>query len=488
MDDVNIAFDSIKDGVEKYKDLYYLMDLYYRKFYLNYNRKIDSYLRYIEEDVERFYYEYSRKLDEMWDKHLSELDGNWKIDGVKSQQNLFSYYIPSNKKVAVIFSDALRYEVGVELKDKLKVLPGEISVEPILSVIPSVTSLGMAALMPNVSKNDTKNDIKLNSNTNDKNNFYVIVNGKRVSSFEDRAKLLEESGRIKVFKYRNYIKLSKEKKRKLVKDKKYILFYHNTVDEVGDNAKSEDDVFEACEKAIDELYNLVKNIRNVFNISNVIITSDHGFLYQTSDLEKLDKLEKLSIDSIAINRRFILSKENANVNYVHKFSLSYINNPDYFVYIPKGNLRFKIQGGGSKYVHGGLTPQEVIIPLINYHFIKDSEKPKNVDIELLNPKRKITNNKWKLSFFQKEPISERRLPSSFKVYIEDKDGNIISELIDITANLKDADNSKRIINSSILLKGSINPKTKAYLVIENKENKTQKKLECEIDIAFPDEF
>lgn len=490
MNKTTFAFDNLKEGVENYKKSYYLMDLYYRKFYLNYNRKLDSILRDITKDVERFNNEYNSKLNEIWDEKLSDLNGKWEIEDVKHQQYLFSKYIPIDKKTVIIFSDALRYEIGIELSRKLNSsLSGKANIEPMLSVLPSITSLGMAVLMPNVNKNGIRNNIKIKENSSDRNSFYVMVNNKYVSSFEDRRKLLEEKEDIVVFKYKDFLKLSKDEKRERVKGKKYILIYHNTVDEVGDNAKSEDEVFEACERAINELYDLVKNIKNNLNISNIIITADHGFIYQVSDLEKLDTLEKLNINSVVTNRRFILSKDDVKEKYVHKFSLSYIDNPGYFVYIPKGNLRFKIQGGGSKYVHGGATPQEIIIPLISYTRSRYSEKPHNVKIELLNSERKITNNEWKLRFFQNEPVSDKVLPSTYKIYFEDKNHNVISEKIEIIADIKNSDNSKRIIERNIRIRSNTASKTIAYLIVENIETQSQEmRREFEIDIAFPDEF
>ncbi|GAB6190000.1 BREX-1 system phosphatase PglZ type A [Marinitoga arctica] len=477
-----IFFDNIKEGFEKYKKIYYEMDFYYRKFYLNFNSKPNSHLNKFIEKVENVYNKFTENLNEMWDKHLSKLNENWNISGIEKQQDLFSKHISNEKKTAVIFSDALRYEIGVELGKKLKELPGSVKIEAMLSVIPSITSLGMAALMPNVNGVGIKNEIKI------KDDGSITVKGKRISSFEDKTKLLESNKQIKIFRYKDYKTLSQKEKREITKDKKKILIYHNTVDEVGDYAKSEDDVFNACEKAIDELYNLVKDLKNNLSISNIIITADHGFIYQFSNLSKLDKLEKLDINQIILNKRFILSDENVKAEYIHKFSLSYINNPNFGVYIPIRNLRFKIQGSGFKYVHGGATPQEVIIPLIKYSASRKDEKAKYVEIELLNHERKVTNNTYILNFFQKNSVSNKFLPSVYKVYFEDNEGNIISEIVEINADLDDLDNSKRIISKKITLKSGISRRINGVLIIEDKNKKIKRTYNYEIDIAFPDEF
>ena len=53
-------------------------------------------------------------------------------------------------RVFVIISDALRYEVGHELCERLNGrINGEASVSPMLASLPTYTQLGMASLLPN---------------------------------------------------------------------------------------------------------------------------------------------------------------------------------------------------------------------------------------------------------------------------------------------------------------------------------------------------
>ncbi len=63
--------------------------------------------------------------------------------------------VAKGKRVVVIISDALRYEVADELatrlrryKDSRSKVGFEASIEPTLGVLPSYTQLGMAALLP----------------------------------------------------------------------------------------------------------------------------------------------------------------------------------------------------------------------------------------------------------------------------------------------------------------------------------------------------
>ena len=75
------------------------------------------------------------------------------------------------------------------------------------------------------------------------------------------------------------------------------------------------------------------------------------------------------------------------------------------VYIPFRNTRIKQQGGGTKFVHGGISLQEVTIPLVKFKYLKnDIEKKQKVGVDLLNTNRIIANNFIILSFMQKDKV------------------------------------------------------------------------------------
>ena len=57
------------------------------------------------------------------------------------------------------------------------------------------------------------------------------------------------------------------------------------IDKTGDARDSEERVFSACQTAIDEVSKLVRKFTSS-NANNVIVTSDHGFLYQNRKVEE----------------------------------------------------------------------------------------------------------------------------------------------------------------------------------------------------------
>src|SRR5699024_3284801 len=103
---------------------------------------------------------------------------------------------------------------------------------------------------------------------------------------------------------------NKANRRELLKGKKLIYIYHDTIDATGDDAATERDAFQAVEQALDQLLDLVRIIRNDLSGTHVYVTADHGFLYERDPLEVTDLMDKTLIDSVEVKRRYILSKEN----------------------------------------------------------------------------------------------------------------------------------------------------------------------------------
>src|ERR1035438_8438467 len=83
--------------------------------------------------------------------------------------------------------------------------------------------------------------------------------------------------------------MRKEEGREFVKDKRVVYIYHNTVDSVGDDGKTEGNTFEAVRRAIDGVAAIVGNIINNLNGHLVIVTADHGFLFTESARVETDK-------------------------------------------------------------------------------------------------------------------------------------------------------------------------------------------------------
>lgn len=115
-------------------------------------------LKSLDDYIEALYSNwYLAELSRNWNEVLEAENRMqaWQIPGVPRQQNFFNEVVkpqfqnPQIKRVFVIVSDALRYEVAEELGNQInteKRFTAELRSQ--LGVLPSYTQLGMAALLP----------------------------------------------------------------------------------------------------------------------------------------------------------------------------------------------------------------------------------------------------------------------------------------------------------------------------------------------------
>ncbi len=111
-----------------------------------------------------------------------------------------------------------------------------------------------------------------------------------------------------------------------------------------------------------------------------IVTSDHGFIYKRDKLHESDKIDGLNCKDNFVNKRFILSGEPIRADGIECLGFSTIlgNDDTKSVTVPAGANIFKAPGGGQNYVHGGASPQEMLIPVIDVKTLKGHMETKPV--------------------------------------------------------------------------------------------------------------
>ena len=119
----------------------------------------------------------------------------------------------------------------------------------------------------------------------------VTVDGRSATGTENRDKILKSQleGKGVAIQAEHFLALnSKTEGRTLMKENEVIYIYHNVIDKTGDSAATESKTCDAVEQAFEELVQIIKKVAAI-NGSNMIITADHGFLYQDSPLDDASK-------------------------------------------------------------------------------------------------------------------------------------------------------------------------------------------------------
>jgi uncharacterized protein (TIGR02687 family) len=487
----NIKGATAYEMVDNYTKFYYLFDTFYRKFYISFDRTDDKENFYkLMEVVENTYTNwYLEELSIKWSKLVEDESKNdIRISGLTKQQEFYETYIAphmrKDERVFVIISDALRYEAAKEFSDIInRDRQGKSEIFFMQGVIPSYTKLGMASLLPH-----KKIEIS------DKGD--ILVDGINSSGTINRGKILSNHiNKSVAIQYNDVKDMKRPEYKEVFGGKNLIYIYHDVIDAIGDKASTERDVFEAVEKTIDDLNNLIKNLVNNVSATNIYITADHGFIYRRSPLQEFDKMTRLGVKTIDQGRRYILTEEKAEEQGILSLSMKYLlgEGTNLNALIPKGVTRFKMQGAGDNYVHGGVALQEIMIPVIKYKNIRKEEfKSSKVEVKLTNISRKITNRITYLEFFQSSKVEDKKIPITLKLYFVDEEGNRISNENIIIADSRSSKPEDRTFREKFTLKDQTYDKSKKYYLIMEDENETVEKIYDRapfiIDLAITNDF
>lgn len=251
-------------------------------------------------------------------------------------------------------------------------------------------------------------------------------------------------------------------------------------------------MFNACEEAIAELLKLVKKICNSLNGTHILISADHGFLYQRQPLVDADKVSLPQGDDVVeTNRRFSLRTENIQEPSLLNFTLPYDSGGALAV-VPRGSLRFKVQGAGAQYVHGGASLQEVCVPVITYHH-KRAEKgdeglARKVGVQINALLRRVTNNRFSFNLMQTEPVEGRWRSRRVSVALYDSQGNSITEIKQVELGSSSPHPTEREFKQ-ILTVTTTNPPTTAFLIVKDFDDNTELVREpWTISLAIANDF
>ena len=474
----------------------YEMDSHYRHFHFSFgntlkspNALLEDALKKCSDVVEGLYREwFLKQLTLTWTKAIaSDLDSLGYVSEINEQRRFYNRYVSPNmsksNRVFVVISDALRYEVAAELSEALNHnTKGKATLESMQAVFPSITKFGMAALLPGkeVSANDK---------------IEVFVDGNPTASTAQRDAILNITNPDSVaVTYHDLLQMKPSEQSALVVGKQVVYIYHNTIDALGDKPATEMKVFEACQTAINELSGIVKLILNRLG-TNIFITADHGFLYTYKALDESQKISRQTFDGevYELGRRYALTATDTAADYLLPVKTERtIGGTSMKGYAPQDTVRIKVQGGGENYVHGGISLQEMVVPVIVYKGMRTDYKKyvevQNPGLSLISESHKVSNLMFSLDFLQKQPVGDKVQPCNYTLHFTNDEGIPISDFQTVIADRTSANASDRVFRVRFTLKQMQYNKTKLYRLVIANDTDAPEEVEFRIDIAFADDF
>lgn len=384
-----------------YQNDFYVIDQLYRKsietyFTLDPSSEIYPSIQEAKNKLDQDYCKLCNRLNLEWIRCIKDVGGMGAIHLLR-QNDFFEEKIkPLQKKVAVIISDALRYEVAQELIGELAKSKHMATLRPALAMLPTETKYCKPSLLPH-------KELKLSVLSSQ---IEMSVDGAVLNTTEKRSEHINgfKEGAICV-PFETLADYNQDKNREIFKHP-LVYIFHDVIDKTGHDGTSKQ-ITLSCHEAIEDLARLTHKIHETYNVTEVYITSDHGFLFNDIAFAEKDK-HKITDDTLERSSRYYLTYSEKEMNGVVKFPLDEVSgmqNPSHvFVAVPQGTNRLAAPSGGYMFTHGGASLQEMIIPVITSRQERtDNKQP--VGVMVLDNKLSIQASRLRFKILQTEAVS-----------------------------------------------------------------------------------
>ena len=427
------------DGVRRYAAGWHRIDALYRRF----TRAAQTAGQVgltgrLSDAVERAYVDgFLLKLGDAWQARVDAAE-QWEAGDVPLQRRFYDEVVNDYRRralrVAVIVSDALRYEVAAELGEAVRRIDRfEAELAPMLGVLPSYTQLGMAALLPHRALAIRADGGGL-----------VLADGKPTAGLEARAQVLAAGARAgdrtAALKAATFMEMGKEDARTLIRDHDVLFLYHDRIDAIGDKSATEAQTFEACADAIEDIERLLRKLAGA-NATHMVVTADHGFLYQHRALGEGEYLSEAPAGAEILdrNRRFVVGTGLAGSHGLRHFTAAALGLAgETEVLLPKSINRLRRQGSGSRFVHGGATLQEVVVPVLRVAKGRRSDI-ETVEVDVVTLPKTVTTGQFSATLFQEVPVGDKVRPRRLRLGVWSEAGELLSDTHELAFDRTDSD-------------------------------------------------
>lgn len=333
---------------------------------------------------------YREAAETLSEHYLSALQkAKFEVPGIPRQTQVFAQRVaPALKKgkVAYVLVDSLRYEMA---RDLARTLEGEyeVGLSPALGTVPTITEIGMAALMPGAESGARVVEVS-------DGKLGLEVGGTVLRERKDRVACLRKWGeRASKTVYETKLEdlFSHTKKlRASVKEADLVFVTSQEIDEQGELGNIPtarqfmDQVLSMLPRAIKLLADL--------GCETIILASDHGYVFG-EELDTDMKIDPPGGQTKDLHRRVWIGVGGSREDSFLRMPLSRMGlAEDLEVAVPWGFGAFKAPGGANAYFHGGMSPQEMAIPVVSLHPKRAVEAAPSADLswELTLNSRKIS--------------------------------------------------------------------------------------------------
>ena len=442
----SLTLNTADEYVHRYQTDYYLTDQYYRQatelyFKIDPTSELFDSIQKVKRNLDQNYSKLCNRINLEWTRCLKETGGMASVHLLRQDDFYDEKIKPIQKKVAVIVSDALRYEIAQELIGELAKSRHIASLKPALAMLPTETKYCKPALLPH-------HELKLYGQGDEQD---MAVDNRILSDTTKRCEHLQKyrDGAICV-NFETVAEYNQDKNREIFKHS-LVYIFHDVIDKNGHNGTSKE-IVTNCRTAIKELATMIPKIHASYNVTEVYVTSDHGFLFNDIQFAEKDK-HKINEECLERSTRYYLTNSEKEEPGVIKFRLDTVsgmlNACNVMVAVPQGTNRFAAPSGGYMFTHGGAALQEIVIPVIvSRQERTDSKQP--VGVMVLDRKLSMQASRLRFKLLQTEAVSMDMKERLIKVALYYNDAPV-TPIKDVLLDKTDAslDNRKYLIDLTL---------------------------------------
>ena len=307
----------------------------------------------------------------------------WTVPGVLHQTRIYPEVVRTRGgRVAWFWADAMRYEMGAELAELLREAL-DMKLQPAIAALPSVTPVGMAALLPGASAS-----------------FSVGAHGGEIASFIEGVPLTRLDERrqflrgkvpgVKDFEMGKLRSMTVKKLQEEIEDAPLIVVRSQDIDLIGETDGGEL-ARSVMGTVVGNLANAVRKLAQA-GVEHFVITADHGHQFAMRKGADMTTANPGG-QKVELHRRFWAGRGGStppSTIRVRAAELGYESDLD-FVF-PTGIGVFPC-GGDLSFHHGSTSLQEIVIPVLSFRMPQNAPPKANGigDVELSGVPARISN-------------------------------------------------------------------------------------------------
>jgi hypothetical protein len=333
---------------------------------------------------------YETLLKDMAEGFTEALSANgWTVPGVLHQTRVFPEVVEAaGGRVAYFLVDALRYEMGADLAEQLRDAV-DLRLVPAVTALPSITPIGMAALLPGASTSFTVVDHK--------GKLAARIEDSVLPGVAERRKFLKarrpEAREIDLGELLH--KSTNAIQRKL-ENAPLVVVRSQSIDGLG-----EMDGGHLARQLMDTLVgNVARAVRKLakVGVEHFVISADHGHQFSLRKEEDMT-LDKPGGDTVELHRRCWAGRGGQT---------------------PGACVRVYAAGGDLAYHHGGVSLQEMVVPVLSLRMpVAEEVAPSAGKLTIEGYPTVLTNRTFGMRlFFQGDLFTQEAVPVRLVILAE----------------------------------------------------------------------